>query len=197
MKRNAKIFFLLAVLAMLPQLASAQFRLGVKGGLVVNKLSFDKSTFSADNRTGFAVGLQLDLGLPLGFGIDASVMYSHRNDTFSSMAGTFRRDYIEIPVHVRYGLNLVGLNRVLVPYVFTGPNFALLCHESSNIEWNNRSTVTSWDVGFGVELLRHVQVQACYGIGMTDAFKYVGIDKESEIIHGKDRCWTITAAYLF
>ena len=197
MIRKSTIIMLLAVLAMIPQLASAQFRFGVKGGLVVNKLSFDKSTFSSDNRAGFAAGLQVDLSLPLGFAVDASVMYSHRNDTFTGMEGTFRRDYIEIPVHVRYGISLVGLNKVIVPYGFTGPNFALLCHESRDIKWENRSTATSWDVGFGAELFRHLQVQACYGIGMTDAFKYVGIDKDSEVIKGKDRCWTITAAYLF
>ena len=191
------IITLLAVVSVIPASVCAQVRFGVKGGVVVSKLSLDKSTFDTENRAGFSAGLQVDLSLPLGFALDASVLYSHRNDAFSDKHQTYRRDYIEIPLHLRYGINLVGVNQVLIPYVFTGPNFAMLCNESPDITWDNRSTVTSWDVGFGVELLKHVQIQACYGIGMTDAFKYVGVEKDSEVIKGKDRCWTVTAAYLF
>ena len=63
--------------------------------------------------------------------------------------------------------------------------------------WDNKSFVTSWDVGLGVELVKHLQIQASYGIGITDAFKYVNMEKEGTEIKGKDRCWTVTAAYLF
>lgn len=198
MLMNKKVFAILTVVLSLMSLtANAQLRFGVKGGIVLNKLSFDKSTFKSENRTGFAAGLQLDLRLPLGFALDGSVMYSHRNDRFLHESQTYRRDYIEIPIHVRYGLNLVGLSNLLVPYAFTGPNFAFLCAESKDITWENRSTFTSWDVGFGVELLRHVQVQASYGIGITDAFKAVGLSQSGDVVKGKDRCWTVTASYLF
>lgn len=179
------------------QTAVAQFRFGVKGGLAVSKLSLKESPFKSENKAGWTAGVQVDLKLPLGFGVDGSVLYTHRNDAFSHENEVFRRDYIEIPLHVRYGLNLVALSHVFVPYVFTGPNFSFLCAESKDIKWENRSTFTSWDVGFGFELLRHVQIQASYGIGITDAFKAVGMTQEGVEIKGKDRCWTLTAAYLF
>ncbi len=35
------------------------------------------------------------------------------------------------------------------------------------------------------------------GIGLTKAFKYIGKDVDSEPIQGKDKLWTITAAYMF
>lgn len=197
MKRTIIATLLMTIIAMSPAMMDAQVRFGIKGGLAVSKLSFDKSMFQAKNKTGFTAGVQLDLKLPLGFGIDGSVLYSHRNDAFSLEQTTYRRGYIEIPVHLRYGISLVGLNNFIVPYAFTGPNFAFLCDESKNITWENRSMVTSWDVGFGIELLKHVQIQACYGIGITEAFKKVGINEEGTVISGKDRCWTITAAYLF
>ena len=178
--------------------AQAQFRFGLKGGLVVSRLSFDNKVLSADNRAGFAAGLQFDLSLPVtGLAIDASVLYSHRNDSFSHEEVTYRRDYIEIPLHLRYGLSIIGLNRVLVPYAFTGPNFAFLCAESKDITWDNRSVFTSWDVGLGVELFRRLQLQASYGIGITDAFKKVGLEQDGTLIKGKDQCWTVTAAFLF
>lgn len=195
MKRSTIIA--IALLALLPLTANAQFRFGIKGGLAVSKLSLKESPFKSDNRAGFAAGVQVDLSLPLGFAVDGSIMYSHRNDNFSFDTQTFRRDYIEVPVHVRYGINLIGINHVIVPYVFTGPNFSFLCAESKDIKWENRSVFTSWDVGFGMELVKHVQIQASYGIGITDAFKSVGIEQEGNIVNGKDRCWTITAAYLF
>ena len=183
--------------------AHAQFRIGPKGGVVMSKLHFDNTLLSSDNRTGFAAGLQVDLGLPLtGLSIDASLLYSHRNDAFEHNSVTYRRDYIEIPIHLRYGLSIVGVNRIIIPYAFTGPNFSFLCAESKNITWDNRSTFTSWDVGLGVELFKHLQVQASYGIGISDAFKKVGyknekIEEKGVVIKGKDHCWTITAAYLF
>lgn len=197
MKKHVFISLLVTLLAAHCITASAQLRFGIKGGPVVSKLSIDKSTFESENRTGYAAGIQLDLKLPLGLGIDGSVLFSHRNDAFSHELTTYRRDYIEIPLHLKYGISLVALNNFIIPYAFTGPNFAFLCAESKDITWDNRSMFTSWDVGFGVELLKHVQVQACYGIGITDAFKHVGLENEGAIITGKDRCWTITAAYLF
>ena len=195
MKR--KLLIAITLISIFPLCANAQLRFGVKGGLVLSKLSLKESPFTSENRTGYAAGVQLDLGLPLGFGLSGSLLYSHRNDVFSHEDRTFRRDYIEIPVHLRYGVHLLALSHVMVPYAFTGPNFSFLCAESDDIKWDNRSMFTSWDVGFGVELLKHVQIQACYGIGITEAFKQVGLEQEGVEIKGKDRCWTISAAYLF
>ena len=196
MRTLRTIICIVLLAASLP--AVAQFRFGVKGGAVVSKLSFDKNALSSENRAGWCAGFQVDLSLPVtGLAVDASLLYSHRNDAISHETETYRRDYIEIPLHLRYGLSIIGVNRFVIPYVFTGPNFSFLCSESKNITWDNRSAFTSWDVGFGAELFKHVQIQASYGIGITEAFKKVGIDKESVVISGKDRCWTISAAVLF
>ncbi len=196
MKTIRTILLVVLMAAALP--AVAQFRFGPKGGVVVSKLSFNKDALSNDNRAGWCAGLQVDLGLPVtGLAVDASLLYSHRNDYFSHDGVTYRRDYIEIPLHLRYGFSIIAVNRFLIPYAFTGPNFSFLCSESKDLKWENRSAFTSWDVGFGVELFRHLQLQASYGIGITEAFKQVGINKESDVITGKDRCWTISAAVLF
>ena len=54
----------------------------------------------------------------------------------------------------------------------------------------------AWNFGFGVQLLGHLQVGASYGIGMTKAFEKIGA-VEGVDIQGKNRYWTVTAAYLF
>ncbi|MBR1551188.1 MAG: PorT family protein [Muribaculaceae bacterium] len=183
------------LLASLP--AHAQFRLGVKAGLAINHLKFDRNIIKNDNRAGFTAGVTAEFNLPLGFGFDAAVMYTHRNNVLSGSTDTYKRDYIEIPVHLKYKLSIVGLNNVLTPMAFAGPNFAFLAHESRQERWDNRSTVTSLDLGFGVELLRHLQLSACYSMGLSRALKQVGMSSNGEEIDGRDRTWTIAAAYFF
>lgn len=193
-----KRLFIITITALVLCLpAAAQFRFGIKGGITSNSLHFDSKLLSSERRTGWTAGAQIDIGFPIGLGIDASLMFSHRNDVLQGDDHTYHRDYIEIPVHLRYKLSLLGVGKFLAPYAFTGPNFGLLCHESKDITWDNRSSNLSWDAGFGVELLSHVQVSASYSLGVTKAFKQVGIDKEGQSIQGRDHCWTITAAYLF
>ena len=195
MKRLVAILFTLAVLA-LP--ATAQLRLGPKAGIATSSLHFDSKLLSSERRMGWTAGVQLELRLPIvGLGIDGSVMFTHRNDALRGDSRTYHRNYIEIPLHLRYTLSIVGLNKVVAPFAFTGPNFGLLCHESSDITWDNRASNLSWDAGFGVELLGHLQVAASYSLGVTKAFKQVGIDRNGESITGRDHCWTLTAAYLF
>ena len=195
MKRLSIIFLATLVLSLT---AMPQFRVGLQGGVTTNALHFDKKILSSERRTGWTAGVHMELGLPIvGLGIDGSLMFKHHNDVLEGDDRTYHRDYIEIPVHVYYKLQLVGLNKILSPYAFTGPNFGFLCHESKDTTWDNRASNVSWDAGFGVELLRHVQVSASYSLGLTKAFKKVGVDQEGESITGRDHCWTITAAYLF
>lgn len=197
-----KLIAILIIAAMMavPQ-AMSQVRLGLKGGIAVNKLHFDKTIINSDNQSGFTGGLQVDISLPVtGLGLDASLLYSHRKDLLNTQEQTYSRDYVEIPIHVKYGITIFGLNKFLVPYAFTGPNFSFLFNESKQDMWDNRASNTAWDVGFGVEFFHRLQVQAAYCIGLTKAFKQVGLknsDETTTTIQGRDQCWTITAAYLF
>lgn len=195
-----KIKFILVIIVFLlsASTTTAQLRVGVKGGMVVNKLHFNKNILASDNQAGFTGGLQLELSLPItGLGLEGSLMYAHRNDKLTSMEQTYHRDFIEIPVHIKYGITLLGLNRLLVPYAFTGPNFSFLFNESEQDLWDNRASNTSWDIGMGIEILRHLQVQASYGIGLTKTFKTLNTDKFTNEIDGRDKYWTVTAAFMF
>lgn len=185
-----------AAMTAVPALGQARF--GIKGGIAINKLHFDKTIISSENRTGFTGGLQVDFALPVtGLSLDASLMYTHRNDALTTMDETYKREYVEIPVHVKYGLTIFGLNKLLVPYAFTGPNFSFLFSEGKQTQWENRASNTAWDVGFGAELGGHLQVQASYSIGITKSFKKIGITEGDDPVSGRDKCWTLTAAYLF
>ena len=58
----------------------------------------------------------------------------------------------------------------------------------------------SWNFGFGLQFFRKVQVAASYGLGLSKSLvnKAVGSAiPEGDLVNGKNRFWTITAAYLF
>ncbi len=178
---------------------NAQVRFGVKAGVGLNSIHLSNlsSDFESENRTGFTGGLMVEVNLPLvGLGVDASAMYTRRsgaiNDTEVGV-----RDYISVPVNLKYKLSLPVVSQILKPFVFTGPEFAFnVGDKKSQYGSEYKSTTVSWNVGLGVELLKHVQVAAAYNMGISKSITNVlgisGVESGA-----KDRAWTVTAAYLF
>lgn len=185
----------LVMAAVLP--ASAQFKFGPRIGLEVNSLHFNSDLFNSDNQAGFTGGLEAEFTVPIvGVGLDASVMYVRRNAKFmeEQKSSSVPRDYIAIPVNVKYKLGLP----VVKPYIFTGPEFAFLTSSRAITDaLRSRKTDVSWNFGLGLELINHLQVSASYGIGISKATEWVGVTSGSANIDGKNRYWTVTAAWLF
>ena len=182
--------------------AAAQFAIGPRVGVNVNKFHFDQSTFDSDNRAGFVGGLEMEFTAPLiGIGFDLSVLYVHQsnstnytdfeNDNFK------KKDYIEIPLNLKYKLSLPLVSKIVKPFVTTGPSVAFLTSRRAITDaYKNKAVDYQWNFGFGVELFSHLQVAAQYGIGLNSAVEAIGADNATKI-DGKNRAWTITAAYLF
>ena len=190
---------LLALLIIACALPSAgQVRLGIRGGVTLGELRFDRDIIDSDNRVGYTGGLLLDLNIPvIGVGIEASAMYTHRNNRLTDDQHVFKRHYIDIPVYARYRLTLPTVDHIVAPIVFTGPSFSVLFNEDAPSNYDNSKTFLSWDVGGGVDLFKHLRVTATYGIGISKAMSYIDREYTGDKVHGKDRCWTLSAAYLF
>ncbi|MBR5170229.1 MAG: PorT family protein [Muribaculaceae bacterium] len=177
---------------------TAQVRLGVRGGITVSKLRFDRKVIDSDNRVGYTGGLVLDINIPVvGLGVEASAMYTHRDNRLSDGNRVFKRHYIDIPVMARFRLPISGVSHIFAPLVYTGPCFSVLFDENAPDDFKNRKTCMSWDVGAGADLFNHLRLTATYGIGMSKAMSYINRDYNGEEIHGKDRHWTVSAAWLF
>ncbi len=188
--------------------ATAQISFGPKVGVAVNDMKFNKDVISADNRAGFTGGLMLEVMLPIAnLGIDASVMYVHRQvdvlgvETEKGQKVEYDkgRDYIEVPINFKWKIGLPIVGKFVKPYLFTGPSFAFLTSKKAITDaYKNKSFDMSWNFGFGVELISKIQVGASYGLGLTKAAQAT-IDNEINPVNieGKNRYWTITAAYLF
>lgn len=187
--------------------AAGPLRFGVKAGVAVNSLKLSESTFSADNRAGFTGGLTCQFVAPIiNIGVDASVMYVRRasSDVYTYEDGSVDKfnlsnHYIDIPINFRYNLGLPGIGKIITPYIFTGPDFSFLLSKKNVKEvWNNRKFDVAWNFGLGVKLVNHVEIGASYGLGITKSGSIEGDALYgNNLLNGKNRCWTITAAYLF
>lgn len=201
MKSIKRVFIAMLMLVAISSTAMAQFRWGVKLGTNVNSLHLNETTFDSANRAGFTGGLTAEFTVPLiGIGADLSVMYSHRNSNVSGQntdnLTSFKSDFIEIPLHIRYKLDLPIVGKIIAPYIFTGPNFGILASKKAiNDAWNRKAFDVAWDLGLGIQLVKHLQIGASYGWGINKAAEYLGAN--SAPIEVKNNCWTITAAYLF
>lgn len=211
MKLTKRIFIVLIAIAGIAASASAQFRFGPRVGVNVNSMRFDRSVFDGENRAGFTGGLQMEFTVPVvNLGFDASVMYVHRvNSTTVDKSGdqsltsvsdqnSFKkRDYIEIPINLKWKIGLPVVGSIISPYIFTGPSFAFLTSKKAiNEAYKNKSFDVAWNVGVGLQFFSHLQVGASYGFGLTKAIETVS-NYQGTQIDGKNRYWTITAAWLF
>lgn len=195
MKRSIILSILALVLA-LPM--AAQVRLGIRGGMTVGKLRFDRDIVSSDNRVGYTGGLLLDLNIPVvGLGLEVSAMYTHRNNRLTDHTRVFKRHFFDFPLQARYRLTIPRVERIIAPYVFTGPCFSVLFDEGAKTDLDDSKTYLSWDVGGGVDLFNHLRIAASYGIGITKAMEVINREYDGDKVTGKDRYWTLSAAYLF
>lgn len=199
----------LIVLAAVP--AAAQFRFGPRIGTEVNSMRLNSDVFDNENRAGFTGGVMIEFTVPIiNLGFDLSAMYVHRvssskaltdasaNDQSLVAADNFKkRDYIEIPLNLKYKLGLPVVGRIISPYIFTGPSFSVLASKKYiNEAYRNKTFDVAWNFGLGVELFNHLQVGASYGIGLNKTVEAVS-SFTTNPIEGKNKYWTVTAAWLF
>lgn len=197
-----------AGLAVAPSaVAATPVTFGLKGGVTINSLKFNEDAFAADNRSGYTLGGMMKFSTPLGFGFDASLMFTRRSARAIANydlkdAGhndvTVSRSYIEIPVNLRWNLGLPLIGKFVTPYVATGPDFSFLVSDR-NVKnaWNNRKFDFAWTFGFGLTIVNKLELGAAYGLGLSNSasgeaslYGPVGVD-------AKNRFWNVTAAWLF
>lgn len=204
-----------AMLMAAPAAQAAGFKVGPKVGLNINKFSMDQSVIGADNRCGFTAGVAAQFTVPMiGVGADVSVMYTRRNNEASAtqlntitgikevFSSKTHYDYISVPVHLMYKLELPAVSNIVAPYVLTGPDFSFRVSKEIMNDFYAKKCNVAWDFGLGVEFIKHLQISATYSLGMNKAVKYVGYVYDTGIntntgIKGNTNGWTVSAAWMF
>lgn len=168
--------------------ANAGLRFGIKVGTNVNHFSTNiTDNFSKNNRAGFLAGVMGEYMTPLlGLGLDLGVQYAYLNSTISD-----NKNFIQIPLNLKYKFSLPVVGRFLAPYLFTGPSFDFKLQKSMD----TKTFQSVWNVGLGLEFVHHLQIGASYGFGMNNIAKKFITDATTVKYHNS--YWTISAAYLF
>lgn len=191
--------------------ANAEFRFGVKAGANFSSMHLNsewKDTFTSDNTAGFTGGVMTEFTIPIiGIGMDLSLMYTHVKNELQSKTGqafeegTVGKNFLEIPLNLKYKINLPVVNNVVRPMIFTGPTFAFKLDKSIFKDIQTKTCQVGWNIGLGVELFKHLQIAGGYTIGMNNVLKLTGgnIPGLGSIndVKLKNNYWTVTAAYLF
>lgn len=192
-----------AVMMLLSLTSMAKERFGIIAGAAFNSLSFDIENYTSKTKAGFCVGVTLESMIGTkGIGFDISAMYSNRSIDIAlereSIRGTLysegTKSFLEIPINFRYKFSIPSANRIVRPFVFTGPGFHIMLNNKPYVdtfyinEDGSRSYNTSnhvpqfngawnfdWNVGVGVELFEHAQISFRYCRDLSKSIHTYGL----------------------
>ena len=199
-----RLAVLLLSLGVIAPAAAQKFQWGLTGGLNLSKMkvSGDLETvrqFDSANRTGWYIGPKVAFSTILGIGFDAAVEYSQRDLEINNETEAYRT--LEIPINLRYN---IGLGDAAAIYVATGPQFGFALKNmawsqtvATNFSKNNVNT--TWNVGAGVRLLKHLEVGLGYNFAIGKVGKAIvptGDSRDVELEY-KANTFQVQVAYLF
>lgn len=201
--KRIKIALIVALMAMVSGLsAQAGFKIGPKVGLNVEKMHFNSKTFDSKNSCGFTVGVMGEYMVPMvGVGVDLSLQYSRLKFKVGvdDEDGFYDKglNYLEIPLNLKYKVNIPMVASIVKPMIFTGPTLSLLLKKDALID---RTCQWGWNVGIGVELINHLQISGAYTFGINNIVKNFAESNEAGNIRDikvKNNYWMVSAAWLF
>lgn len=183
------------------------FHMGIKVGAILNSMSFSDKMFESSRRGGFAGGLMVEYILPVTqIGFDASMLYVRRSNRIDCLAqgkddvisAKVSRDYLDIPINLKWNLGMPVIGRWIKPYLATGPDFSILLSDK-NVKkaWRNHKMDVAWNFGFGLTIVDKLQLGATYGLGISNAGSADAALYGDNPTKAKNRFWVVTAAYLF
>ena len=183
-----KFIVVLLIAVMGIGVANAGLKFGVKAGVNVNHLSSSLGKIKeGNNQAGWTAGIMTEYQVPIvGLCLDLSLMYARLYDTAD-------KNFIQVPLNIKYKFQLPVVSSFLAPYIFTGPSFDFKLGKKTDL----KTFQPVWNVGLGIQLIKHLQIGASYGFGLTNILKNVDIPGDYNLGSYHNNYWTITAAYLF
>jgi hypothetical protein len=212
-----KKFLTLILFVVAATTATAQFNIGIKAGVNLPEtptLSVDDFKAQLRGNTGWFVGPTAKFVFPIvGLGIEANVLYSQKNVAIEDV--NILNQSIDLPLYLRYELNLPVVSKFFEPFIAVGPQFGWNIG-SKKIALNSVDDVTgltkrsynladssfSLNFGLGVVLFDHIQIHGNYNLAMgkTAEYKEGVMNSALEIFkkeESKTNTWQISLAYLF
>lgn len=207
MTRKIYAWLLALVIAMGCSLsANAQFRFAGVAGANLTNLKMKQDLVGTSQMGGFQAGVIGELMFPgIGLGMDLGLLYNMANarlnlgERLMWSAQGYGNEHLmlhqlNIPLHLRFKYTrLGGLEEVIAPFVYGGPEFSILLGHSKceAIEWAGGDFGLT--AGGGVELWKRWQLSVSYTWGMT----YTLRTKLLSDFNARTRMWNVRLAYYF
>lgn len=200
MKKNL-IYGLLTVALMLGAVmpANGQWRYGVRvgGAFAAARLS-EAEGYSLDNRSGFSGGLVLEYTFAgTGVAPDVAVVstrYNTRLRYLGDAPQAFGRNFLEVPVHLKYKIPVKFMADLLNPMLYTGPSLAFKLGGGDSGPLRTKGFQPRWDFGVGVSIVNFIQISGGYSLGLGNAVKSFDGRPDARL---RTDGWHLTASILF
>ena len=207
MKNLIKMFFVIVCFCMVSQ-AQAQLNWGLKIGANLSDASFKGlKDVKVDNLSGFFVGPMIEFKFPVfGLGVDGSLLYSQTKMKFinetTNIGVTNKQHELDIPVNLKWSF---GLGSMLGAYIAAGPQFGFnIGNKKGFMNYDLKKNNTSFNVGAGVKLIRHLQLGVNYNFALGHtatlyADPNIILDGKplTQDVKIKNNTWQVSLAYLF
>ena len=191
--------------AMLTMPAFSQLRFGVRADVGLNTPNFgSREVLHVENLTSFSLGPTMELMLPIiNFGVEASLLYNnHRMNISGTDVGNntgVTNHYLLLPVNAKkkFGLGILPaqLFATAGPYV----GFLLSGDDDFHAGVETRPFQAGIGLGFGVELLRRLQVGVQYRYQISDNY-----DVNDSVwgnvrnpLNERTSTWNLSATFFF
>lgn len=190
-----KLALILSVLLISAFSLKAQSGFGIKAGMNFNSMSdleFKDMKESISRKTGFHAGILYKIDLPVGFAIQPELLYVQKGGAIE--AGDFKMHYLQLPVNIQWGIDLV----LFRPFVVVAPFLSYQVSKDSNIQGLKWATEKlGYGIGFGAGLdVWKFQVSGKYNwdLGKAAEFKWDGVDT---FRGGKNKGFELSLAFIF
>lgn len=200
MKKNSLSINIAVLMAVLLSLlsASAQIRYGFRVGGSFSKASISNAPgMSMKNGSGFSGGLLLEYQMESnGFAPDIAVLYTrYSSRLLDEVSGPAKigRDFIEVPLHLKYKFYLSSTNNLVAPMVYTGPSLLVRLGKSNPEQMSTKSLQPGWDVGIGFDIINFIQLSAGYRFGLGNAVSRSAVPGVCLHTNG----WNVAANIIF
>ncbi|MDE6443487.1 MAG: PorT family protein [Muribaculaceae bacterium] len=156
--------------------AEAQLRYGFRFGGSFAKAHLDDAPgISLKNGSGFSGGLMLEWQMEKnGFAPDIAVLYTRYNSREVSAEASpvsFGRNFIEVPLHLKYKFFLSKTKNLVAPMVYTGPSLMFRLDHKDATPLSTKAFQPGWDLGIGIDIINFIQLTAGYRFGLGNAVK--------------------------
>ena len=179
--------------------ASAQLRYGFRfGGDIATASLKNAETWSLRNRSGFSGGLVLEYQFPTcGFAPDIALLYA-RHNTRLQVSGSnpvsFGRNFIDIPLHLKYKFWLRSFSRTMGPMLYTGPTLSIRLDHNNTTPLRTHRLQGGWEAGIGFDVINFIQLTAGYRFALGNSIASSPLYPDATL-HPSG--WNISATLLF